>query len=264
MPQAGSVKPNELQPVASGDGKERQFFKGDGLEAVANWRNQAGKSSALEQSNAASEVRRDSVPVVYTTAARQGASLPLAQTLRLSVEKASNARGTTKIEPPISNVFSIAETLRADRLEVSQTPSVTQLSGVRVENLQEQILKVLMERRVSEGRLEIKLAPARLGTLQISMQQSEQGELQIAMLAREASTREMLEQHIPRLRSALQDAGIQLGDVQVRQESKERQEQQTDRGRHAFNSVDNPTSADEQAESRQVPRAADGTIRVYV
>ncbi|QJQ94400.1 MULTISPECIES: flagellar hook-length control protein FliK [Halomonadaceae] len=81
--------------------------------------------------------------------------------------------------------------------------------------------------RLAQGgdqRVELRLNPAELGPLSITLKMSEQG-AQAQFLSNHAHVRAAVEQAIPQLREALEEQGISLGETMVGEHSQGQQEQ---------------------------------------
>lgn len=83
---------------------------------------------------------------------------------------------------------------------------------------------VMLGQRGGEQRVELRLNPAELGPLTISLKVSEQG-AQAQFLSAHAPVRQAVEQAIPQLREALAEQGISLGDTSVGEHRQQGQEQ---------------------------------------
>lgn len=83
---------------------------------------------------------------------------------------------------------------------------------------------VMLGQRGGEQRVELRLNPAELGPLTISLKVSEQG-AQAQFLSAHAPVRQAVEQAIPQLREALAEQGISLGDTSVGEHRQQGREQ---------------------------------------
>ncbi len=70
--------------------------------------------------------------------------------------------------------------------------------------------------------LTVALSPAHLGVIDVEVQETRSGELNVAIVTREGVARELLEQNLARLRSALEESGVALGDLEVQQDQRHR------------------------------------------
>ena len=70
--------------------------------------------------------------------------------------------------------------------------------------------------------LTIRLNPRELGEIDVTVRQNEQYSVQLQ--AREPATRELLEQHLPRLRQMFEDSGLALADTEVDSRDAEQRE----------------------------------------
>lgn len=79
---------------------------------------------------------------------------------------------------------------------------------------------------INQGKQEvtIRLDPAELGSMQIKLH-VQQDQLQVAIQTQVGQSRDIIEQHLPRLREQLEQQGINLGEATVEQQSKQDQSQ---------------------------------------
>lgn len=82
---------------------------------------------------------------------------------------------------------------------------------------------------ISQGKQEvqIRLDPAELGTMFIKVQ-IQQEQVQLSIQTQMGSSKDLVEQHMPRLREQLAQQGIQLGEANVQQQSQQQGQQQHD------------------------------------
>ncbi len=92
-----------------------------------------------------------------------------------------------------------------------------QLSDAVSQQWAQQLNRQSARQMLANNRLILQLQPQQLGSLELSFSQ-EQGELQLSIVAREGLTRELLDATLPRLRQSLQDAGVPLTDINLRQD----------------------------------------------
>ena len=81
---------------------------------------------------------------------------------------------------------------------------------------------VQFARRGGEQQIEMRLNPAELGPLSVTLKMTEQG-AQAQFLAAHAQVRQVLEQAIPQLREALAEQGISLGETSVGEQRQDAQ-----------------------------------------
>ena len=143
----------------------------------------------------------------------------------------------------------------------ANTVSLSNLSELNRSKLatqiQTQITSALTKQAVLNSPIRLQLQPRELGSLVIELEHNQtRGELQIHVIARESTTRDLLDQYLPRLKQSLADAGITLGDVDVKQESNQPNEQHYARREHSQNPTKTPrfdaSQADEQATIEQI------------
>jgi flagellar hook-length control protein FliK len=78
------------------------------------------------------------------------------------------------------------------------------------------------------GRMSLQLHPAELGAMEIEIL-TQEGVASVDFAAVQPATRDLLEASLPRLRELLLQQGLQLGDVVVRDQARQQQEQQRQR-----------------------------------
>ena len=83
--------------------------------------------------------------------------------------------------------------------------------------VQEQVMQAMTRHAIAQGRVTIQLSPHELGVIDIEFR-TERGEVQVAIAAREGSTKELLDLMLPRLRQNLEDAGVNLGKLELSQD----------------------------------------------
>ena len=129
--------------------------------------------------------------------------------------------------------------------------------------VQDQILRVMSRQALSQGRLTLQLNPHELGSLDIEFS-TEKGEVQVAIVARETSTRDLLEASVARLRQSLQEGGVNVGQLDIRHGDRQSDQQGARESMHQQGVADSsaPGSLREDAVS---PSSADeGGIHIYV
>lgn len=163
--------------------------------------------------------------------AEQGTEQRLFQPSRLEVTLAtgSSGQGSTQSESFQQQLArldaSVASVVAAQR--ASEKTPVSELSArLKQLNLQQQDAAGQLRERVqlmvrqNIQVAEIRLDPAELGQMQIRINlQQEQASVQF--IVQQQHAKELLEQQMPRLRELLQQQGIQLGEGQVQQHSRQ-------------------------------------------
>lgn len=129
--------------------------------------------------------------------------------------------------------------------------------------VREQIMRVMSRQALAHGKLTLQLNPHELGSLDIEFS-TDKGETQVAIIARESSTRDLLEASVARLRQNLQDAGVNVGQLDIRQNPENNAGQQ-------FRQSGNQSAQagvmarDQSAEEAQISSARhDGDFDIYV
>ena len=103
--------------------------------------------------------------------------------------------------------------LQATRLDASPELS---------DAVQQQLVQALKQRAASMDRLTLQLHPRHLGALELEFRH-DGAEVTVQVQAREAPTRDLIEQAAPRLRHQLAELGVNLGEVTVQEEGADNQ-----------------------------------------
>lgn len=121
---------------------------------------------------------------------------------------------TSALLAPASSVNSIVNSA------VGATPAATAnpANAPLPEDIHNQVMRVIADRRVGQSRVSVQLNPASLGSLEINFAKDAEGEVSITIIAREQATRDFLDQLAPRVRQMLTDSGVNLGQLDVRSE----------------------------------------------
>lgn len=127
------------------------------------------------------------------------------------VDKAASS-GAAKI----ANVASAMSTAQATT--ALEQPLALQSKGA-AEQLGERINMM-----INQGKQEvsIRLDPAELGSMHIKLQ-VQQDQVQVAIQTQAAQSRDIIDQHLPRLREQLEQQGINLGEATVEQQAQQQQ-----------------------------------------
>jgi flagellar hook-length control protein FliK len=140
------------------------------------------------------------------------------------LEQPVNSKLPVVEQDSINPLLSRLETTTPDiqrSLSQPSTAASTNMHGDQSRELglaaNEQILKAISRQALARGRFTLQLNPRELGTVNIEFS-TERGELQVTMITREGTTRDLLDANLVRLRQNLADAGVVLGDLDVRQE----------------------------------------------
>ncbi|MGA1252447.1 MAG: flagellar hook-length control protein FliK [Burkholderiaceae bacterium] len=120
--------------------------------------------------------------------------------------------------------------------------------------------------QVSQGnwRVELDLEPGDLGSIRIELE-LRKGEIEASIKASQLSTRELLQESLPRLRETLERNGMDVASLSVGQQDRRQSDGQSSSGR---NSSGQRSSADQLPEevvagSTQSPRPGDGRLDVW-
>lgn len=129
--------------------------------------------------------------------------------------------------------------------------------------VREQIMRVMSRQALAHGKLTLQLNPHELGSLDIEFS-TDKGEMQVAIVARETSTRDLLEASVARLRQNLQDAGVNVGQLDIRQNSENNAGQQFRQSGNQSAQA-GVVARDQSAEEAQILSARhDGDFDIYV
>ena len=189
-----------------------------GLRTPAGERNvnagshdEIGRSPDSEVTNRALAVRKASPASGLTVAA----AVDAARAERADATGAHSLNTTANASPAQS---ASRDTAPATRLDVAPaTPASTAAVVEGDATLEQQVARTLMRHAANLERMTLKLHPTELGSLDIEFSQ-ERGELAVVITPREASTRELLEASLQRLRQSLNDSGLNA-DVTLNQET---------------------------------------------
>jgi flagellar hook-length control protein FliK len=125
---------------------------------------------------------------------------------------------------------------------------------------------VMLARRGTDQRVELRLNPPDLGPLTVSLKVGEQG-TQIQFLAASAVVRGVVEQAIPQLREALAEQGIALGETSVGEQREDEPRQFAEKNAsnerrtgESLNALDNAAAAEQTATSEV---KLDGRVDLY-
>jgi flagellar hook-length control protein FliK len=115
--------------------------------------------------------------------------------------------------------------------------------------------------RGGEQQIQMKIHPAELGPLSISLKVSEHG-TQAHFLSANAQVRQVVEQAIPQLRDALAEQGISLGDTSVGDQQTQDESAFAENGQPGISGDDESTGDDELPISART-LAIDGRVDLY-
>ena len=119
-----------------------------------------------------------------------------------------------------------AEKVTASHSSAGTALSATAMNKALGENVSNQLMRAVSRQALTNGRFTLQLNPRELGAVDIEFS-TERGELQLAVVVRETATRELVENNLARLRQNLQEAGVNLGELDVRQEQQQRRQSNT-------------------------------------
>ncbi len=147
------------------------------------------------------------------------ADLASAPDSSLSLEAAERASPTAPRTEP-----SALAALKPTVVAAPTSGGDAQVRGMDAE-VREQIMRVMSRQALANGKLTLQLNPHELGILDIEFS-TDKGEMQVAIVAREVATRDLLEASVARLRQSLQDAGVNVGQLDIRQDQDSNSSQQ--------------------------------------
>src|SRR5690554_6834011 len=149
-----------------------------------------------------------------TTLARTGAAQVTAG--ELAPLKAEAPRGSFVPEAITSAATSTSSGQSASTVQAALPAQTTLSAPVQSQAWSNQLGQQLVQfaRQGGEQRIEMRLNPAELGPLSVTLKMTEQG-AQAQFLSAHAPVRQVLEQAIPQLREALAEQGISLGEASV-------------------------------------------------
>ena len=227
-----------------------------------------GLAVAADTSRAADTAIKPEVMLSRATAAPQP---PAGELRQISADA---ARGgfvpeATPLAPTTTGNSGPANSATAAALPSQASLSTPVQSQAWPNQLGQQLVQ--FARQGGEQRIEMRLNPAELGPLSVTLKMSEQG-AQAQFLSAHAPVRQVLEQAIPQLREALAEQGITLGETSVGEQ--QRQDAQAFAGnqgqgnRHAATQADaeddGTLAADEAlASSPGTSLPLDGRVSLY-
>ncbi len=129
--------------------------------------------------------------------------------------------------------------------------------------VQEQILRVMSRQALAQGRLTLQLNPHELGSLDIEFS-TEKGEVQVAIVARETSTRDLLEASVARLRQSLQEGGVNVGQLDIRHGDRQSDEQGARESMRQSMATDASAPGSFSEEAVSSPHTDESGIHIYV
>ena len=131
----------------------------------------------------------------------------------------------------------------------------------------EVMLEIARSAKDGAMKLELQLEPAHLGKVQITLQSDAAKQLQVHIAVDQAVSRQMLEQHLPQLRMALAQQGLDLGHFSMGMSSQGGENTSSESGHSPFSEFSNlnEVPGDEQDGSSVrlgINSASDGRISI--
>ena len=182
---------------------------------------------------------------------KQLSAVPLAQGLNTSMEKTHSIASLTSDGGHELKFSSLTPWVQGEggRSDLASTSSANGTSTSQrlpsSEHVHEQVMRVIADRRVGQNNLSVQLSPAHLGKMEINFLRDGDGEVNITIVTREPGTREFIDQFVPRVRQLLQESGVSLGQLDVRDEK------QNDKDKPAHGQADRQMGA--QNELQEAP-----------
>ncbi|WP_319381568.1 flagellar hook-length control protein FliK [Thiomicrorhabdus sp.] len=214
-----------------GSGKEPLTYPGAAwLESGRKWPSESSLSSGMV-SNSPSWASADKAAVNWssqssaaTTALTSGtssnaavvASAQISQTLQDSLLQSDSSADEKAV---LSKEFSAGE-VSGERRAAASIPLPSISAGTRQPQWAHQFAqRVVVMLNQSVQQAQIALNPEQLGPLRIRLQFDKDQQLQVSVAAQQGAARDAVENALPRLREVLAQSGIQLGSVDIRDDS---------------------------------------------
>tara|TARA_B100000700_G_scaffold82540_1_gene92951 strand:+ start:5061 stop:6473 length:1413 start_codon:yes stop_codon:yes gene_type:complete len=208
------------QAAANGDGRRDQTTLSQPALNAADWLNRNAMAQAVSDS-AATAANRQSMPGIVTSDSAAAALMADGADARSAAFTPSSASSDMLAALSSGDRLSGMAGAGANPASVSTSAQAQVGSGaltapVASQQWQQQLGQQLlgMTQR-GDQQMELKLHPADLGPLSVSLKVAEHGGAQAQFLSAHAQVRNALEQAIPQLREALAQQGITLGDTSV-------------------------------------------------
>jgi flagellar hook-length control protein FliK len=227
----------------------------DPLDSSTN-KNMNGMARVLPnqslQRAAQANLASSALPVV-----NRAADLASAPDSSLSLEAAERASPTAPRTEP-----SALAALKPTVVAAPTSGGDAQVRGMDAE-VREQIMRVMSRAALAQGKLTLQLNPHELGSLDIEFS-TDKGEMQVAIVAREVATRDLLEASVARLRQNLQDAGVNVGQLDIRQDQDSNPSQQFDQSGNQSRQAGVVTTEQAGDEVQISSSRHDGDFDIYV
>ncbi|HIP07527.1 MAG TPA: flagellar hook-length control protein FliK [Mariprofundaceae bacterium] len=98
------------------------------------------------------------------------------------------------------------------------------------------MLAIVKSAKDGKTSLELQLEPANLGKVQVSIQIDSQKQIQVAFTVEQQASRQALEQHMPQLRLALAQQGLDLGGFSMQMQQQHQEQKQSSTQHTSLNS----------------------------
>ena len=131
----------------------------------------------------------------------------------------------------------------------------------------EVMLEIARSAKDGSMKLELQLEPAHLGKVQVTLQTDAAKQLQVHINVDQAASRQLIEQHLPQLRAALAEQGLDLGHFSMGTNSQGQNDGSTEGGRAPFSEFSNLNGVEGEAQDGSSVRlginsASDGRISI--
>lgn len=179
------------------------------------------------------------------------------QTLELAAKPASHSNFETSLQQLASSSQSLSTGA------VARPVLTAPLASPQWQNdLSQQVSSFVMR---GDNRVSLQLNPADLGPLQVELKVIEQS-AQLQFISGQAAVRSAVEQAIPQLRDALAEQGIDLGDVNVGEHSRQQEQSSSTQRNAMLGGVEGDVEMADAAEQEVAGSAATlpGQVSIYV
>lgn len=238
----------------------------DGAAAVALTNNQAlteGRAAAAISDEQAASAQRIQAQL------QQGPAQAAPQ--HVDQAKAQPVEGSFKLSPeqldvaakPVAGQHSLESSALAPGSNLQASAPVAARAVLNApmaspqwqNDLSQQVSSFVMR---GDNRVSLQLNPAELGPLLVELKVVEQN-AQLQFVSGQAAVRNAVEQAIPQLRDALAQQGIDLGDVNVGEQSPQREQAQSTRAGTAMNDIE-PEADDAELVQRELDTATSASL----
>jgi len=234
--QAGAIDNETLQHDAEAVLRVREELAGMANKAAAK------STQANQQKSRSSDAQANSVTSAHTGTAHTHNNNPAAQTIAAQAATNGQANATAAAVAAEAGQHSGQDSGRRQESSDSRliAASASDSKPQQAFDLQQQnAARMSQPMRPFEAmqsiahsaangttKLELQLEPAHLGKIHISLQTDAAKQLQMHLTVESAATRQVIEQHMPQLRAALEQQGLNLDNFSLHTGSHNQQQQQ--------------------------------------